>query len=567
MLVMAIEGLRSLPTKVRHVAGYKLRDVNIGSALVVPDGDEGVETQLHMSPFNPTGDTDKGVSVWSFWIHSVTNDEWKLHCSGQISVKEDAVNDVVSEAPSGDVHAHAALDRSFKSVLGRCGNTVNRQDFYQTILEKSVDLGETFRTLHNIHFNEGGREATASLPFGDWRRRIRGRELSEHLIHPTTLDGLLHIPYASVFTQLSSLPSVVPRQIAEVYVSNALLNDPADDTLQLYGGVTELGVFHLKADVTALDMSTEKPLVSLRGVQLLGFQATGQQGLATSTSTSLFHRFEWKPDISLLSQAGIEGYCRQHTIRNDTGARGFDGETELICRHFLSVMLKVLDVDGTPKYSSKPFIRNYVQWARSFLKNESESTSALEKAYPRFTNEATRAAFIEAYGARSPQARDTVEYGKKLVAIVREEVDALGLLFNDGMAERLYQSPAFSLTAHRLAGYMDLLAHKRSDLKILEVGAGTGSTTTAVLDVLASPSPHAARFSQYDFTDISPSFFADAQERYAAHSSRMRFKVFDVERHPEEQGFEPGSYDVVIAAAVCFSVSKAVYYGLPLTSA
>lgn len=148
-----------------------------------------------------------------------------------------------------------------------------------------------------------------------------------------------------------------------------------------------------------------------------------------------------------------------------------------------------------------------------------------------------------------------MNYGRKLVSIVREEVDALGLLFNDGLAERLDQSPIFSLTAHRLAAYMDLLVHKNSDLKILEVGAGTGSTTTAVLDVLAQPSLQAPRFSHYDFTGISPSFFADAQDRYAAFSGRMGFKIFDLEQDPEEQGFEPDSYDVVIAAAVRYLVS------------
>lgn len=552
MLVMAIEGLRTLPTKVREAAGYKLRDVNIGSALVVPDGDDGVEVQLYMSPFNPAGDDEKSVSVWSFWIHSVTNDEWKLHCSGQISVEEDAVNDTVSEAPSGDVLAHPAMERSFQSVAELCASTVSRKDFYQAIFEKSVDLGENFRTLHDIHFNEARRKAVASLPFGNWRRCVRDMELSEHLIHPTTLDGLMHIPYASVFPQLSRLPSVVPRQISEVYVSNALLDDRTSDTLQLYGGITELGVFHLMADVTALEPSTAKPLVSLRGVQLLGFQATSQQGLAAAASTSLFHHFEWKPDVSLLSKGGMEDYCRQHVTRNGIKITGFDGAMELICRHFLSEMLNVLDMDDAPRYSSKTFIHNYIQWARSFLQDESQSTLALRKAYPEYDDKATRATFIEAFSSGSPQARDTVEYGRKLVAIVREEVDPLGLLFNDGMAERLYQSPAFSLTAHRLAGYMDLLAHK-SVLKILEVGAGTGSTTTAVLSALSSPDPCAARFGQYDFTDISPSFFAAAQERYAAHSGRMRFKVFDVEWDPEEQGFEPGSYDVVIAGAVCFS--------------
>lgn len=549
---MAIEGLRSLQTESSRVSGYTLKDVNIGSALVVPAGDEGVETQLHLGPCNPTSDTQKGVSAWFFWIHSVTNDEWKLHCSGQISVEENAADDTVSKTEGG--HAHGTTARSFGKVLGRCSSSIDRKAFYQAVLEKSVDLGQTFRTLQDIRFNEGGREATANLPFGDWRQQVRDTKLSEHLIHPTTLDGLLHIPFASIFPKLPVIPSVVPRQINEIYISNDLLSDAASDTLRLYGNTTELGVFHINADVAAVGSSSEKPLVYLRGVKLLGFHATDQRGTASSGPTSLFHRFEWKPDVSLLSQDGIEEYCREHAARQGAGATsGFDGETERICRYFLFAMLEELDATAPgkgPRISSKPSIQNYVKWARTFLDSESQSTASLQEAYPGFEDDDLRPALIEKFASKSVQNRDTVDYGRKLVQIVREEVDALALLFNDGLAERLYQSPTFSLTSHRLASYMDLLAHKNSDLKILEVGAGTGSTTTAVLDVLSQPSLQAPRFSHYDFTDISPSFFADAQDRYSAHAGRMGFKVFDVERDPEEQGFEPGSYDVVIAAAV-----------------
>lgn len=52
---------------------------------------------------------------------------------------------------------------------------------------------------------------------------------------------------------------------------------------------------------------------------------------------------------------------------------------------------------------------------------------------------------------------------------------------------------------------MDLLAHKKSDMNIIEVGAGTGSTTSIVLDTLYQQGKHrgSPRFSRYDFTDIS----------------------------------------------------------------
>ena len=58
------------------------------------------------------------------------------------------------------------------------------------------------------------------------------------------------------------------------------------------------------------------------------------------------------------------------------------------------------------------------------------------------------------------------------------------------------------------------------------------------------------RYSQWDFTDISSSFFPSAQNQFAAEGQSMRFKVLDIEQDPETQGFECGTYDMVVAFLV-----------------
>lgn len=58
----------------------------------------------------------------------------------------------------------------------------------------------------------------------------------------------------------------------------------------------------------------------------------------------------------------------------------------------------------------------------------------------------------------------------------------------------------------------------------------------------------APRFANYDFTDISPSFFEKAKEKFSHALEYMNFKPLDIEHDPAEQGFDLGSYDVVIAA-------------------
>lgn len=57
------------------------------------------------------------------------------------------------------------------------------------------------------------------------------------------------------------------------------------------------------------------------------------------------------------------------------------------------------------------------------------------------------------------------------------------------------------------------------------------------------------------YTDISPGFFEKAQERFADYANVMKYKKLDLEEDPIPQGFEEGSYDVVIAGNVLHATS------------
>lgn len=52
------------------------------------------------------------------------------------------------------------------------------------------------------------------------------------------------------------------------------------------------------------------------------------------------------------------------------------------------------------------------------------------------------------------------------------------------------------------------------------------------------------------YTDISAGFFDKAADVFAEYRDKMTFKVLDIERSPASQGFEPQSYDIIIASNV-----------------
>jgi ubiquinone/menaquinone biosynthesis C-methylase UbiE len=78
---------------------------------------------------------------------------------------------------------------------------------------------------------------------------------------------------------------------------------------------------------------------------------------------------------------------------------------------------------------------------------------------------------------------------------------------------------------------------------ILEIGAGTGGTTGAVLRSLP-PRP-----TEYWFTDVSEFFFHRAKERFAEFSS-IQYGLLDIEQPPQGQGFAPHRFHAVVATNV-----------------
>ena len=99
---------------------------------------------------------------------------------------------------------------------------------------------------------------------------------------------------------------------------------------------------------------------------------------------------------------------------------------------------------------------------------------------------------------------------------------------------------------------IDILAHKYPAMRVLEIGAGTGSATEHVLGALGN------RVSEYVYTDVTPSFLLKARERFA--SPKITFKTLDISQDPIVQGYKEGDFDLIIAANVCIGLQYSSAY-------
>ncbi|MEO8804873.1 MAG: beta-ketoacyl synthase N-terminal-like domain-containing protein [Burkholderiaceae bacterium] len=78
-------------------------------------------------------------------------------------------------------------------------------------------------------------------------------------------------------------------------------------------------------------------------------------------------------------------------------------------------------------------------------------------------------------------------------------------------------------------------------LRVLEIGAGTGGTSSALLPALP------ADRTTYRFTDVSDFFLDRARTRFAAYPF-MSFGLLDMDQDPLAQGYAPHSFDVIVSA-------------------
>jgi acyl transferase domain-containing protein/acyl carrier protein len=144
----------------------------------------------------------------------------------------------------------------------------------------------------------------------------------------------------------------------------------------------------------------------------------------------------------------------------------------------------------------------------------------------------------------------TSRCASELAKVLQGKTDPLHLLFPDGSSaalEKLYTESPVARMMNELVGraVRDAVAGLAADrpLRVLEIGAGTGSSTRCIAPLLP------AGRTQYVFTDVSPLFLERARETLSAYPF-VEYKLLDIENDPVEQGFDNSQYDVVVAANV-----------------
>ncbi|RDL31039.1 Uncharacterized protein BP5553_09828 [Venustampulla echinocandica] len=138
--------------------------------------------------------------------------------------------------------------------------------------------------------------------------------------------------------------------------------------------------------------------------------------------------------------------------------------------------------------------------------------------------------------------------GPDIVNLLTGKTHPLAHITRDNLLFRIYLSDEGARSNRYLAEYAKKLTSQKKNVRILEIGAGTGGTT---FQVLSQCSTNGEPFcAQYMYTDLSPGFFGTGETTLKKWKPLLTFKILNVEDDPVKQGFEEHSYDLIFAANV-----------------
>jgi acyl transferase domain-containing protein/SAM-dependent methyltransferase/acyl carrier protein len=490
----------------------------------------------------------------AFAVHSRPRESgqpWTLHVTGKLRL-----NRGVPEAQP----------RKLELLQRRCTAEVDRQYCYLGMKAQGLEYGPRFQGVETLW--QGKREAVG---------RIKAPEalgdLAGYAFHPAILDACFHVLMGAIFQDGGGQSGTyLPVRIGRIRVHK----NPVGDTLWSYAKLTDHSATGLSGDVQVFDQD---------GGLLMELTSFKCQHVPESRAVDDWrqHVFESQWFAKALSvprtvgRSGgfpspvqmVGGCPTPDELKaqfDDKRYEVVEPAMEALCGAYAAAALVELgwapekgDKVDVPSLSARLGIASQHErllgrlleiLCEDKLLRKTDAGWTVTRAYrPKNTRQ-----IWNKLSHSHPDYEATLTMldrcGQHLADVLIGKQDPLQLLFPDGSMtplERLYGDSQFTrvynfLVGQVIAGMLKDLPPGRT-IRILEVGAGTGSTTSSVLPILPD------RRTEYIYTDLS-SVFLEYGKRKFRDNPFVDFQVLDIERSPEEQGFAPHSFDLVLAANV-----------------
>ncbi|KAI0124108.1 hypothetical protein BJ170DRAFT_735829 [Xylariales sp. AK1849] len=288
-IVLTIEAAQRVAEPGRKVESFRLRDVTISAALVVPDDDE-MEIVVELRPHFSATRTRTASAVWmEFSVSScVDRSELRENCSGTLSLDYEAPAD----SPIGTERRLAAMALEVAHVTGRkgCLQEDNDVEFYGSLFSLGLHYGPSFANISTILHGDG--QSCCTVATQRWVVD-HDRLCQPNVIHPGTMDAMFHAVFAAARHQHNMLTGpMVPTLIEEIIVSASACNG-RDITYTGMATAKKHGLSEMIGDVNMLSTETLEPLVQVRSIYLRAMNSTSAGDTARKVTRQICSKLGW----------------------------------------------------------------------------------------------------------------------------------------------------------------------------------------------------------------------------------------------------------------------------------
>ncbi|MCJ1392471.1 hypothetical protein MMC18_005338 [Xylographa bjoerkii] len=552
MIAMAVEAAKQSAQVDTEVDSYEFRDVIISKAMIVPQDDEGIETMIQLRPWKLGSQAP--TSVWQeFIIFSLASGvDWQEHCSGLLITHYK----LVAPAPfnigleeNSEIESHKERLLELKRT---CPVVEGPQGLYESLETIGLHYGPSFRNLVSVQ--SGDHQAICVLRIPDTQGIMPNKYEFPHVVHPAVLDTIFQMVLPALTGVRESLKvAMMPISVRRLWISASINRSPGDE-LHGYTSSNNAGFRVADGEAVIYDREWQRPQVIIEGFRCTALSSM-TEGVMSSTSTSttrkLCSQFAWKEDVDHLAHNKAQAVFSKIV----SSIQHFDTtvveELEMAAFVYIRRVIASFTLDQAKCFA--PHLKLFFEWmqhqhdlaTKGLLEHQSTTIDWLS------LDMEFESKLLERVACNSVDGKIMCAVGEHLNLIMKQEIEPLQVMLENDLLYDFYRyGVGMAETYAQMVEYVDRVAHKRPDIKILEVGSGTGGCTLPLLMMLGGSRGTSPRFSSYAFTDISTGFFEKAQAKFKEWAPFLTFQKLNIEEDPAAQGFELGSYDMIVAANV-----------------
>ncbi|NUS73391.1 MAG: SDR family NAD(P)-dependent oxidoreductase [Corynebacteriales bacterium] len=462
-------------------------------------------------------------------------------------------------APAG--HVSLNLDE----IKARCVTNYSAADVYGVLREKGYEYGPAFCGIDR--FSVGQDEALARIRVP----RVLRKKLDGYLFHPAIVDACFQS--AILHPDDTQLARLLPHTFLPTGIESVRMHGDVSTATWCYTKIHKLDASGLSVSIYVL---IDAGHVIAEYERLVGKVVPQSSGDREDHIHDHLYQLRWLADRDArpaqapsaltrsLAEIGTELKAEAATLSRRLGRHSYANEYQdllaELCTAYVSEYLAKTGLRVGQSFTVqelKGLSPRYTQAVNGYLRFLVHD-GVLTELNGVFTIERDATDRAETLWARAFSQFPSCVWellllqktGSHLHEILSGQADPLALLFPAGSSEEtepIYQSSPiaqfYNKTVENVVRRLVENADPDRTIRVLEVGAGTGGLTTSVLRALPD------QRCEYVFTDVSAAFLQAAQERFGAYDF-VQYRTLDIEKDLEEQGIEPGSFDVVLASDV-----------------